>query len=328
MPPPGDSARMPHMTENRASQPGQPHYQRVSIVGVGLIGGSIGLALRQRGLAGEVVGIGRRESSLQKARAQGTADRTTTDLAAGVAGAEIVIVTTPVRLIAGQVRQVADCCPDETVITDAGSVKAEICKELASITSFIGSHPLAGDHRSGPEHARADLFDGKTVVITPMGERRAESGERRAESKEVFGQVPGGVAATRGVAGQIMRFWESLGAEVVSLSPEEHDRALAMTSHLPHWIASALAGVTPEAWLPLVATGWGDTTRIAAADPHLWADIFTQNQVRLLESLNRFDARLARMRKALESAGQEPAGQEPLRTYLIEAKRIRNALGD
>jgi prephenate dehydrogenase len=324
MPLPDDSAKMLFMSENRVSQSGQPHYRRIAIVGVGLIGGSIGLALRQRGLADEVVGIGRRQSSLQQALARGTVDRTTLDLVAGVAGAEIVIVTTPVRLIASQVRQIADCSPIEMVITDAGSVKAEICKQLESIKSFIGSHPLAGGHRSGPQHARADLFDGKTVVITPV-----ESGKRKAESEEqgTAGQQAIGNTAV-GIAGQITRFWQSLGAKVVSLAAEEHDRALAMTSHLPHWIASALAGVTPEAWLPLTATGWADSTRIAAADPHLWADIFTQNRASLLESIGQIDQHLARMRKALESITEGSAGPNALQTYLIEAKRIRDALGD
>jgi prephenate dehydrogenase len=120
---------------------------------------------------------------------------------------------------------------------------------------------------------------------------------------------------------QVTRFWESLGASVVHLDPEEHDRALAATSHLPHWVAYALAGATPQQWLPLVATGWRDTTRIAAADPELWGQIFTENKAGLLESLARLLDRLAQMHRALEDG-------KPLPPLLAEAKRIRDAVGD
>lgn len=264
-----------------------------------MIGGSIGLGLRQRGLAGEVVGIGRRESSLQKALACGTVDRITIDLASGVAGADVVVVATPVGLIAEQVRQVASACPTNALITDAGSVKAAIVDALQPIEQFVGSHPLAGDHRTGPESARADLLDGKTVVVTPTDATRSDVVERTT------------------------RFWESLGASVMRLEPAEHDRALAATSHLPHFIAAALAGATPEKWLPLAATGWGDTTRIAAADPDLWLQIFAENRTGLIESLDRFLLQLSRMRAELEADRHET-----LTTYLNEAKRIRDALGD
>ncbi len=274
-------------------------YRRVAIVGVGLIGGSIGLALRQRGLAGEVVGIGRRESSLQKGLDCGVVDRVTTDLAAGVAEADWVVVSTPVGLIVDHVRQVAGACPTDALITDAGSVKGAICLELAPVGHFVGSHPLAGDHRSGPANARADLFVDKKVVITPTEATPADAVERATQ------------------------FWESLGATTLRLSPAEHDRALAATSHLPHLIASALASATPEGWLELTASGWGDTTRIAAADPKLWQQIFTENKSSLLESLDRFLQQLAQMRTALE-ANQH----ETLQTYLNEAKRIRDDLGD
>ena len=274
---------------------------RIAIIGVGLIGGSIGLALRSRGLASEVIGVGRRTASLDRAKERGAVDWTTTNLVSGVEGADLVIIATPVGMIVDTVRAVAAAAPRAT-ITDAGSTKAEICRQLReppAPTHFIGSHPLAGDHRTGPEHARAGLFEGRTVVVTPED------------------HTPPGLVE------RVKEFWESLGAEVALLSPEEHDRALAATSHLPHLIAAALASATPEEWLQLAATGWGDTTRIAAGDPQLWTQIFTQNRAAVIDALRRFEHQLAAFDEAI-SSGDLAA----LTTELQEAKRIRDALGD
>jgi len=296
--------------------PSRPERPRIAIIGVGLIGGSIGLALRQRGLASEVVGVGRRTASLDKAGQRGAVDRTTTNLVMGVADADLVVVATPVAAIVDTVRGVAAAAPRAT-ITDAGSTKAEICRQLSEpppldatapgevdrpgpgAPRFIGSHPIAGDHRTGPEFARADLFEGRTVVVTPED------------------HTPPGLVE------RVKDFWESLGAEVVLLSPEEHDRALAATSHLPHLIAAALAAATPEEWLQLAGDGWGDTTRIAAGDPQLWTQIFSQNRSAVIDALRRFEHRLAAFGQAVAS-GDAAA----LATELQEAKRIRDALGD
>lgn len=283
-----------------------PVGQRVAIVGVGLIGGSIGLALRSRGLAEEVVGVGRRPAVLEKAVAVGAIDRGTTNLVEGVAEADLVVVATPVGIIVDVVQAVAQVAPRAS-ITDAGSTKAEICQALRSERDssglrpgrFVGSHPLAGGHRTGPEHASDDLFVGRTVVVTPEDD------------------------TPPGLVQRMTEFWESLGAEVTLLSPEEHDRALAATSHLPHLIASALAAATPEEWLQLAATGWADTTRIAAGDAELWTQIFSQNRVAVLDALRRFEHQLAALDSAI-AAGDAAA----LASRLQEGKRIRDALGD
>src|SRR5688572_15288147 len=147
------------------------HWETVAIVGVGLIGGSIGLALRERKLAGRVVGIGRRPESLQRAVAVGAVHETTQDVERGVSDAELVLVCTPVESIAGHVRQAAHACPAGALITDAGSTKASIVRQLNSslppAVAFVGSHPLAGSEKNGCDHARADLFEGRVVVVTP-----------------------------------------------------------------------------------------------------------------------------------------------------------------
>ncbi len=276
---------------------------KVTIVGVGLIGGSIGLALGQRGLAKQIVGVGRRQSSLDRALACGVINSATTDLAAGVKDADVVIVATPVASVVDDVCQALAAAPADALVTDAGSTKANICTAVANnpveSSRFVGSHPLAGDHRSGPEHARADLLEEKVVVVTPTESTPAET-TARAQA-----------------------FWGSLGAKVVQMPPEQHDRALATTSHLPHLVASALAATTPDEWLPLAATGWADTTRIAAADPKLWAQIFAQNGPDVLAALDRLIEQLQTTRADL-LAEESPA----IETFLHQAKRTRDALGN
>lgn len=277
--------------------------KKVVIVGVGLIGGSIGLALRQRGLAAEVVGVGRRQASLDEALAVGAVDRATTDLPEGVADADIVVVVTPVARVVDSVCQALAATGSDTLVTDAASTKATICAEIGQRATaadrFVGSHPLAGDHRSGPENARGDLFDGKRVVVTPVAKTPA------------------------GIVDRVGEFWESLGADVVEMSPEEHDRALATTSHLPHLIASAVAAATPAEWLPLAATGWADTTRIAAADPELWAQIFEQNEPAVRATLESLIGRLQQVQAELADGDWDK-----IQDFLQRAKRTRDALGN
>jgi len=280
-----------------------PSLRNVAIVGVGLIGGSIGLALRQRRLTVEVVGIGHRQASLDKALGCGAIDRAELDLKQGVALADLVIVASPVASVVEHVCLALDSVGSQALVTDVGSTKAAICsgieKQAKTLSrQFVGSHPLAGDHRCGPENARADLFDGKTVVITPT-KTTLENNVDRAEA-----------------------FWEALGAQVVRMSPERHDQALAATSHLPHLVASALAASTPDEWLSLVATGWADTTRVAAADPELWTQIFSQNKTALLGALDRLVGQIDQLRESLSAENWLQ-----IQDTLQKAKRIRDTLG-
>lgn len=284
-------------------------FDTVAIVGVGLIGGSIGLAVRERKLARQVIGIGRSEERLDHAKRLGAIDAGTTLLAQGVAEAQLVVVATPVDAVADLVSQVAGNCANRSLITDAGSTKAHIVKTVEQLLvdrrdgpRFVGSHPLAGDHRTGVEFARSDLVDGRKVIVTPTDKTH------RAAVVEVGG------------------FWQSLGAEVVVMSPSEHDEALAATSHLPHLIAAALALSTPKDLLPLAASGWRDTTRIAGGDPGLWRAIFASNREELLASLKRFDCWVADLREVLT------LGQDDRLLRMLERakwmKENRDALGD
>jgi prephenate dehydrogenase len=292
------------MTQNRQRHPPMKQLETVAIVGVGLIGGSVGLALRHRGLARRVVGIGRSAESLKVAEEVGAVTSSTCDLVQGVADAELVIVCTPVEQIAGQVRQAAGACRERALITDAGSTKAQIVRgldgQLPRGVRFVGSHPLAGSEKSGPATATPDLFEGRVVVVTPAG--ADASGDGCQEVRE---------------------FWKALGARVVQMSPEEHDRALAVTSHLPHLVASALAAATPENCRPLTATGWADTTRVAAGDPELWTQIFSANRENVLAALADFESIVSALRAALEMRDART-----LREILADAKQNRDAVGN
>jgi prephenate dehydrogenase len=278
-------------------------WNQVAIVGVGLIGGSIGLALRQRKLADIVVGVGRRAASLRKAVDAGAVTATTCDVATGADGAELVVVCTPIASIAGYVQQAATVCRTGALITDAGSTKAEIVRKLNGSlpdrAAFVGSHPLAGSEKNGPDNARADLFEGRMVIITPTRNTSDADLNRTAD------------------------FWSSLGASVTTMSPEEHDRALAATSHLPHLVAAALARITSLDDLPMTAGGWRDTTRIAAGDPELWTQILSHNQDNVLEALEQLENSLAAFRTGLKRGDSQR-----LLKLLTEAKRVRDALGN
>jgi len=282
-------------------------FQKVAIVGVGLMGGSIGLALKKRKIAQQVLGVGHQAESLEKALASGAVDEVTSELGPALEGAEVVIVATPVALVADTLCRVAEIVPDAHLITDIASTKAAICAKVEQQLSpdspaaqvFVGSHPLAGGHRTGPENARADLLDGRTVVVTPTDATPGTTIERA------------------------QALWQALGSRVVTLSPEGHDRALATTSHLPHLAAAALVAATPYEWLTLAASGWADTTRIAASDPKLWTQIFVQNRVLVLESLERFIAQLRDLREDLTNEDWPQ-----IQNQLENAKRTRDALGN
>jgi len=265
------------------STPKAPYMQRfrtVAIVGVGLIGASLGLGLLRRRLANRVIGIGRREESLRVALTRGALSHTTLHLAEGVAEADLVIVCTPVGRIADDIRLAAQNCQSGTLITDVGSTKAEIVAQVAGFlpsgVTFIGSHPLAGGERSGPQFAEVDLFDGRAVIVTPDKTTRPDDLDA------------------------LWALWTDLGARVLRMTAEEHDRALAATSHLPHLVAAALAAATPDELLDLTAGGWADSTRIAAGDPELWRQIFASNRGPLRAALARFEDRLAALRESIE----------------------------
>lgn len=274
----------------------------LTIVGVGLIGGSIGLAARQRGLVKHIIGVGRRWESLALAQQCGALDNGTLDLREGVAAADLVVFCTPVDRIAKQILEVAPHCQPGTLITDAGSTKANITSvlegQLPESIAFVGSHPLAGSEKQGPQAARVDLFEGKLVVVTPTAATSAASLQR------------------------VSAFWRALGAEVRFLDPVEHDRTLAVTSHLPHLLAASLSRTLPPDWQAFTATGFRDTTRLAAGDPEVWTAIFRANRPAILDAIHALQHRLKEFHAALTADDPQRISQ-----LLFQAKQVRDALG-
>jgi prephenate dehydrogenase len=257
----------------------------VAIVGVGLIGGSIGLALRTRELASEVIGVGRDLTTLESAIQKGAISRATTELESGVLEADVVVVCTPVSRIADDVRRAAEAAPGHVLVTDVGSSKRQIVEAIErharSAAVFVGAHPLAGSERRGVDHARADLFLDRVCVLTPTARTRPDRSRR------------------------VHAFWSSLGCRIVEMSPSEHDEVVAYTSHLPHALAAALASSVPTDWLPLAAGAFRDGTRVAAADTGLWTAIFRDNRGPLLKALGTVQECLDAFKYALMTDDEE-----------------------
>ncbi len=278
------------------------HWPTVAIVGVGLIGGSLGRAVLARKLARRVIGVGRSQASLDAARRTGAITETALDPAA-VAEADLVVVATGVRSIPRLLEAVDQAVRPGTLVTDAGSTKASIVaawekRRKSRRSRFVGSHPLAGSHRRGPEAADAELFTGRVAVVTPA------------------------TATPPDDAAAIGEFWSAVGATVFVMSPREHDRIVAATSHAPHVMAAAIAAATPPAALPFTAGGWRDTTRIAAGDAELWADILLDNAEPLGKALGRIATAAERILAAVEAGDRRR-----LITLLSRAKDVRDALG-
>lgn len=264
-------------------------FKQVTIIGLGLMGASLALALKKGRIAGKVVGFARRAETRRKARARKIVDLVCDRIADAVPGAEIVVVCAPVSTIPDLVRQCQPARPRKpvlpAVITDVGSVKERIVSQAEKIftgkkSRFVGSHPLAGSEQRGLAAARADLYQGAVVAITPTP---------RTDP-----------AAAR----KIKKFWKALGAEVIVVSPRWHDRIIARTSHLPHTIAALLAACVGRAaarrYGKFCGLGFQDTTRIAEGDPRLWRDILENNASFLRKELKVFARELSRLTEALK----------------------------
>ncbi|MGH7172717.1 MAG: prephenate dehydrogenase [Gemmataceae bacterium] len=273
----------------------------LAILGVGLLGGSIALAARRRGLAAHLVGTDSDPFVLDRALRDGLLDEVFLHPSRTVADAELVVVCTPVDRIVEQVLCVAENGRSDCLITDVGSAKAAISRALHGRLpvgmEFVGSHPLAGSEKHGPAHASAHLLEGRLVVVTPEPD------------------------TTDNALSRIRDFWTALGARVQVMDADEHDRALALTSHLPHLLSSALAGILPPELYDLTATGFRDSTRLAAGQPALWSAIFRANRAYLLASLDRLEEQLRRFREALLQDDRTA-----LEALLQQGKQVRDDL--
>ncbi len=283
-----------------------PLVSVLAVVGTGLIGGSFAAALRRVGQAGRVLGVGRNPASLRRARDLGLIDEIA-DLDQAAARADLIFLATPIGAMAPILRDLAPILRPDTLVTDAGSTKADVARLALDVlgdrhTQFIPGHPIGGSEMTGPEAADPMLYHGRKVVLTP------------------FEDTPGLLQH------RLIRIWEACGARISLMTPEAHDRALAAVSHVPHFLAAAyMAGIVraddADTRLNLAGTGFRDFTRIAAGSAEVWRDIFLSNRAAVLRELDDFDQALRLLRAALEG-DPDPAALEALLEQAALARRF------
>lgn len=283
----------------------QPVFRKIVIFGVGLIGGSFSLALRRAGAVAEVVGFGRSATTLEQARQLGIIDRIGVGVAAEVCDADLVLLATPVGQMAEIMTRIAPHLGAHTLVTDGGSTKSDVVAAVHAnlgekAAQFVPAHPIAGAEQSGAAAARAELYQGKKVVLTPLPENS-----------------PASVARVR-------QAWEACGAVVSELTPRQHDAVFAAVSHLPHLLSFALVHDLAQRedrdlLLSFAASGFRDFTRIAASSPEMWRDICLANRDALMSELQQYTAELNALAQALE---QRDAAR--LESVFSEARKVRS----
>jgi prephenate dehydrogenase len=286
----------------------RPLCARLTVAGVGLIGGSLARAVRDAGLASEVVGFGRSEANLRVASERGLVDRTTSDPAVAVAGADVVVLAVPAGSCAAVAEAFRHHARPGTILTDVASVKVAVVAALearwAPTGPVVGTHPIAGSEASGAEAARADLFRGRRCIVTPTP------------------------TTDRAALARVRSLWEAVGATVEEMSPAIHDEILARVSHLPHVVAYALVGAVGDmaidgrSVLDYAGSGFRDTTRIAASPAAVWRDI-------LLANVTSVRAALAELRVELDELERLVAAGDAqgLEAALSRARDVRRRLG-
>lgn len=276
---------------------------RLAIIGVGLIGGSLSLALKKAGQVGEVVGYSRTESVRQEALELAVIDRAAASIADAVKNADMIFLAVPMGAMASVLRELAPHINDQTIITDGGSAKAQVVESARvalgeRFNQFVAGHPIAGTERSGPSAAFATLYNDHRVVLTPVAETNPQSLEK------------------------VRAMWQVAGAEVVDMAVAHHDKVLAATSHLPHLLAFNLVGMLAKSddcdeVLRFAAGGFRDFSRIASSDPVMWRDICLSNSAAILDLLNDYRQGLDSLEKAITSGDGD---------YLVDVfKRAKQA---
>lgn len=256
-------------------------FKKVVIIGTGLIGGSIGLGLKKRRLAKEVIGFSRRLKNARLAKRLRAIDRVGSDLSV-VQDADLVILATPVDSIVSFALKISRLVDKKCIVIDVGSTKAAIVRKLSRvIPNFLGCHPLAGSEKKGIRQINGEIFKNSICVITPI----------RSTAKSTIAKIK--------------RLWQALGARVIALPAKDHDRILGFTSHLPHLLAFTLIDAVPRQFFPFSASGLKDTTRIAASDAGLWSEIFLSNRSNCLDALAVFQTRLLALQLALRKQNKK-----------------------
>lgn len=281
-------------------------WEKVTLVGVGLLGGSLGMALRQKRLAGTVVGFVRRKASVSECRQAGAVGRATLDLREAVAHADLVILCTPLAQMRPLTKRLLPHLKRGAIVTDVGSVKVSVVRELEPLVAkagghFVGSHPMAGSEKTGVRAAKVDLFKNAICVVTPTAKSNP--------------------AAVR----QVERLWRAVGARTIRLTLARHDALVSRSSHLPHVVAAALAShilnpARAKQQALLCANGFRDTTRIASSSAEMWRDIALANRRNLARALDGFVGDLRKFRRALEKADAKGVAR-----FFEQAQRRRDS---
>ncbi len=276
-------------------------FKKVAIIGVGLIGGSIGLALKKKKLAKEIIGVARKRKTLNCALRIKAIDKATRNIKEAVKDADLVILCQPIESIIDSLPKIAKLLKPGTIVIDVGSCKSEIVKSaqkhLPKNICFVGSHPLAGSEKKGVNFACEKIFKDSICVLTPT-----RSTDRKALKT-------------------IIEFWHKLGAKTSVLKPSIHDSIVAFISHLPHMIAFSLIDSIPAAYLKFSSTGLKDTTRIASSDPIIWRDICLSNSQDILKSLNKFEATLNNLKRQIQKKDRAC-----LKSTFLRSQKKRNSL--
>ena len=285
-----------------------PLFERVALIGLGLIGSSIARALRRAGLAGEIVGHARSAATRARAAELGFCDRVCETAAEAATGADLVILCVPVGVCGAVAAEIAPALKPGAIVSEVGSVKGAVIAAMAPHipegVHFVPAHPIAGTEHSGPDSGFAELFDDRWCILTPLAGTPAEPVAR------------------------LRRFWEGLGAKVDEMSAEHHDLVLAVTSHVPHVIAYTMVGVadhlrrvTGSEVIKFSAAGFRDFTRIAASDPTMWRDVFLNNREATLDILGRFTEELFMLQRAIRMGDGDY-----LQDYFTHTRAIRRGI--
>jgi len=285
-----------------------PLFERVALIGLGLIGSSIAWAAKRECLAGEIVGHARSAATRAKAAELGFCDRVCETAAEAATGADLVILCVPVGVCGAVAAEISAVLKPGAIVSDVGSVKASLIADVAPHipegVHFVPAHPIAGTEHSGPESGFAELFDDRWCILTPLA------------------------GASAGPADRLQAFWEGLGAKIDRMDPEHHDLVLAVTSHVPHVIAYTMVGVadhlrrvTDSEVIKFSAAGFRDFTRIAASDPTMWRDVFLNNREATLDILGRFTEELFMLQRAIRMGDGDY-----LQDYFTHTRAIRRGI--
>lgn len=276
-------------------------FKRITIIGLGLIGGSLALAIKEKKLAKEIIGVSRRENTIRYAIRKRMVDCATLGLKKGVKDSDLVIIATPVLKIPELAKKIQPFLKKGAILIDAGSTKEYIVREIEKISRkdiyFVGSHPIAGSEKAGIAHADKNLFKGCWCILT-----RTASTDRKALEK-------------------VKRFWKALDMEIVVMGPIQHDTLVSKISHLPHAVAVALVNTLGKKDSIFAAGGFNDTTRIASGEPELWKDIFATNRENIIKDIGLLKRELSKIEIALKNRNSSALLQ-----LLNGAKKIRDKL--